>query len=855
MPQFFYKTRGDTDPQGKINIYFSCHPDDFDLCFSEIASDLLQRLDVAVWYCGDLETDDEYNDALEQMQLIVIPVTEKLLTRPCRVTENDLPLAKELFIPVLPVLWEELPYELYNKMFGSLQFLEKHSSDPTQIDYGKKLDDYLTKVLTDDNLAAQIRDAFDAYIFLSYRKKDRKSAQRLMNLIHETPFCRDIAIWYDEYLVPGEAFTDAIKDAMNRSSLFALAVTPNLLEQGNYVLTHEYPDALKNGMIILAAELEKTDKGQLDNLYSGLPETVDPTDAIILGEALKTIHTENINNEARHQFFIGLAYLNGIDVEVNRKRGTELISEAANSGLPEAMEQIVNMYSEGVGVDRSLESAAEWQQKLTALRSTDFEADPSAQNAVLLIEALKVYCDLLFELRRLEEAHKAALRIIKICDRFNGEHFLLFKAIAQECMGDIETEKCQTEQADDLYTSALALVFTINYEEFPGEVYSAQIRLNDKLERLAILNYEDDKAEQYLLELRRLVSEGDNSEDSLANRGVCFSRLGDTALRNGDCAKAIDYYREAEAIVMKIRNDHRTTRSRLDVCSAQNSLAYALLLQGEPQEAEKLIVQVYEECLDIDEKESCYRSKTDLAKVLETRGDIADIYGDLSGAEDYYNRSEALRRTVFETYGTQASVHSLNAALNKCGLNAMKQYKSRAAVKFYTESLALIEHVIAESDDERDLYDLGVTIERLGVAYLSLDDNANAEKYFLRYDKLTQSLIKAHPDSVDIRIMRCVSLSKLAEVYTRTGKVMKAIGLLERSTAIAEELAHNSESGDIQSFMRLAFMYYRLGELTRDAGKLNNARTIYTLLKSKYPDYAEIDAYLSAVNRAIFFLT
>lgn len=88
--------------------------------------------------------------------------------------------------------------------------------------------------------------------------------------------------------------------------------------------------------------------------------------------------------------------------------------------LPEAMEQIVNMYSEGVGVGRSLEKAAEWQQKLITLRSSDFEADPSAQNAVLLIEALKVYCDLLFELRRLEETREAALRITKISDRFNG---------------------------------------------------------------------------------------------------------------------------------------------------------------------------------------------------------------------------------------------------------------------------------------------------------------------------------------------------------------------------------------------------------------------------------------------------
>ena len=383
--------------------------------------------------------------------------------------------------------------------------------------------------------------------------------------------------------------------------------------------------------------------------------------------------------------------------------------------LPEAMEQIVNMYSEGVGVGRSLEKAAEWQQKLITLRSSDFEADPSAQNAVLLIEALKVYCDLLFELRRLEETREAALRITKISDRFNGDLFIMFMFFAQERLGDIENEKRQTEQADNFYTTAMASVLTINSEEFAGEVYSAQIRLNDKRGRLAVLNYQDDKAEQYLLEVRRLVSEGDNSENALANRGICCIRLGDTALRMEECAKAIDYYREGEAVLRRICSGHKTTRSRLEVCGAQISLAYALLLQGETVEAEEISVRVYEECLDIDEKEPCYRSKTDLAKALEIRGDIADIRGDLSGAEDYYKRSEALRRIIYETYGVQASVHSLIAALNKCGLNAMKQQKYRDAVPFYTESLALSESVTAESDTETELYDLAVTIERLGM--------------------------------------------------------------------------------------------------------------------------------------------
>ena len=265
------------------------------------------------------------------MQLFVIPVTDKLLSSGCRTVRIDVPAADRYHIPILPIIVEQIPDELFERVFGKRHYLDSTGIDNTQISFEKKLTDYLNRIASADTWSQQIRDAFDAYIFLSYRKKDRKAAQRLMNLIHKTPFCRDIAIWYDEYLVPGESFTDAIKDAMHRSSLFALAVTPNPLEQGNYVMMHEYPEALKNNMNILAAELEKTDREQLIQHYNGLPPTVDLDDIVILGQALKNTHAKKVNNEPRHLFFIGLAYLYGIDVEVNRERALNLITDAARS--------------------------------------------------------------------------------------------------------------------------------------------------------------------------------------------------------------------------------------------------------------------------------------------------------------------------------------------------------------------------------------------------------------------------------------------------------------------------------------------------------------------------------------------
>ena len=51
-------------------------------------------------------------------------------------------------------------------------------------------------------MAEKVKVAFDAYIFLSYRKKDRKYANELMRLIHKNDFCRDIGLGISTKLFP-----------------------------------------------------------------------------------------------------------------------------------------------------------------------------------------------------------------------------------------------------------------------------------------------------------------------------------------------------------------------------------------------------------------------------------------------------------------------------------------------------------------------------------------------------------------------------------------------------------------------------------------------------------------------------
>lgn len=372
MEKLSVKTKGNTKYHGKPRVYFTCHPQDFSSTFERICNDIFVTEDCAIYYTQDMTvpfTDEEYSLDLHGMNLFVIAVTGRLLATASRAMDQDFPFARKEHIPVLPIVLEPGLDEIYSRedRFGTLQYLSPSDSGAVGVSYQDKLRIYLRSILADSETLERVRKAFDAYVFLSYRTKDRKYADDLMRRIHDDPACRDIAIWYDEYLVPGEPFVEAIREAMNKSRLFALLVTPNLVNENNYVRRIEYPEAVKSGKKILPAEAVPTNKLLLKAQYRGIPECVDVRKEEefqkgIIG-ALKELALQN-NNDPDHSFLIGLAYFDGIDVEVDRKRGLELISSAGNAGQPEAMRKLFDIYGEGEGVQTDYGKSAEWGEKL-----------------------------------------------------------------------------------------------------------------------------------------------------------------------------------------------------------------------------------------------------------------------------------------------------------------------------------------------------------------------------------------------------------------------------------------------------------------------------------------------------------
>ena len=394
-------TKNNQHPQGLPKIYVSGTAKGVTNYIDEVANDILQEVTAAIYYHYGPEKSQDPFDDLSFMQLFVFVLTDDFYDEfelnKIQHIASEVSFAIDHRIPILPIVFESENSTVYQKVFGSLQFLNRFRVDSTEIPYQQKLRKYLDMVIVGNELSAKIRAAFEAYIFLSYRKKDRKYALQLMNLIHSNDLCRDIAIWFDEYLTPGEDFNDSIAKALHKSDIFTVLLTPNLVNEMNYVINTEYPEAVKANMPILSVEAEKTNKEDIKKRFTDFPDPLSINDdaGIIttITSLLPKITLSSRQDDPQHDFFIGLAYLSGIDVEIDKEKAFSLIKSAADRGLSEAYSKIANMYAYGIGVERNIQLAVHWQQRYMQLLDSRYKKGEIELGQ--LIESNEQYCQYL----------------------------------------------------------------------------------------------------------------------------------------------------------------------------------------------------------------------------------------------------------------------------------------------------------------------------------------------------------------------------------------------------------------------------------------------------------------------------
>jgi len=884
MAKFSCKTRNQSSPQGKPRVYFCAHPADHALYLEQISKEILSYQNCAVWYDEEpaSEGDENFFVDLGQMQLFVIPITAAFLAGNNRAMDVEFAFATERHIPILPLLQDPDLVDEFNRKCGDLQFLNKYDPDPSALPYEQKLERYLSGVLVGDELAEKIRAAFDAYIFLSYRKKDRKYAQELMRLIHKNEFCRDIAIWYDEFLTPGEDFKQSIEDAMQKSRLFALAVTPNLINEENYVMNVEYPMAVETGKPILPAQVVPTDKKKLKDKFDGI---ADPTDAYnpaelsaALSEALHALAIKENDTSPEHNFFIGLAYLSGVDVEVDYERAVSLITFAAEAGLPEALEKLVSMYNKGEGVARNYDTALHWHRKLAEARKKEYYENPTENTALNYKSVLWDLGDDYVKMYRLEDAQEIytqfnafAKQIAETTDYAWAKRNV---AVSYNKLGRVADRNNDLDTAERYFRSALAIYREISKEK---NTISANRDLTVACNNMGSLMVRRDKlseAEVFYTEaftIYKRHADRDPKPEYRATLASAYVNLGSIFFKRGEYEKALEHYSEALKIRQKLYDEddsldnvERMMSSHVNMGTVLRRMNrhheakdhFALSLQQCKQIAEAMdtpgswinltnayirLGQVYLGLNQLKETEENYTEALVLARricqqygtpntwrvlssVLESMGNLANERENLDKAESYYKEQLEIDLRLLKSSPTLQARRDVSCAHNKLGKLKEVRNDLDGALQSYLGALAIREGIAKTSETSLSIVDLGTSHRMIGNLYVKKRDLDSAEQHFQIALTVLSDYIQKHY-SASIEYDLAITLGYLGNIASQRNRLEEAVRYQTRKLEIVKRQLEASPTTTLQNSYQATCD--ALGNLASKQGNLDEAEKYF----------------------------
>lgn len=762
MSNIAVKTKGDSSPQGKSRVYFSCHPDDFDKCFEIISKDIFDSQNCAVYYESDRDTEANLEDLearFSDMQLFVIPLTTNFLTKPSRAKDFEYGFAMDNHIPVLPIAMEsgidKLFSEIMNKLgegYGDVQFLDKTLNDPTAIPYEEKLKGRLEAIIVGNELAERVRAAFDAYIFLSYRKKDRQYAKELMTLIHRIPYCRDIAIWYDEFLTPGEAWNTAIAEAMAKSALVVLTVTPNITEPNNFIIEHEYPNAKINGKEVLPAELLPTNSNTLKILFPGISEIIDAKDAEALSTALKEelkgIALQENDNDPEHNYLIGLAYLGGIDVERDTEKAVSLIKESAEKGVLEAIDKIASMYHNGDGIKRDYQEEKAWLKKKVEVCKNAYESDASKDNGIALFNAHWYLNDSLRELYEFDQAKVIGEEWLRCAKEINNRHSdydtLRFLGICYNEIGTNAREQRKYNEAKEWYREYLTIIEKMLKENDTDQARQELSAGYINIGHIATFQKSYDEAKEWYQKSinirKKLLSEND-SVDLRQDVSACYISLGQIATYQGEFKEAYAFLQKALDIMIKLVEETDSIFLRRDLSIIYNCFGKLARAQKKLNEAKEW----YQKSLDVREKivdeTDTIESREELCFVYRALGKIAKKAENCVEAKTYFQKHVLLSERLFNETGNIKSLNELSVLYEEIGVIANSQGDLLEAYSLFQKDAEVREKLVEICDTLESIDSLCVCYNNLGLVAYALEKYDEAKVHFYNNVKLTEKLV------------------------------------------------------------------------------------------------------------------
>ena len=842
MSELKYRLLSGDDPQGRQKIYFCCHPEDFEVTFDLLCEDIFSRAEnCAIYYEADPHGSFDREELLFQlgeMQLIVVPVTRRLLDEPSRAMELELPFAfgaltasdgKTRHIPVLPVLFgDDLKADFRaTALFKDVQYLNRFAEDKTALSYDEKLRRFLISVIVSGAEAARIRSEFRAGIFLSYRKKDREAARGLMERIHWDELCRDVSIWYDEYLVPGESWRKTIEEALASCDLFVLSVTPMLLAEGNFVWREEYPrahDQLKKPILSVITAPEGMSDEEMQTLramYDRIDESL--TDGPGQDALADGLHRSLIDKAGKkdlltpddggeHLYYIALAYKNSVGVEMDPKKAVSLLEKSGENGYRHAYLTLGNVFEFGEGVPRDEDRAISYYDRFIGLQKPEFGT--SRQGDMDLVLAYDAKGMILIGRSRLQEALDVYMELHTLLDAMTS-CFGSFKQInlpislerlgrIRYALGDYDAARKYFEKALQVRLDPPKTENIATEEERTREEAENKNRWEAKM-GLAVSYYDMGEillagkdltgAAKYLLKSRELFSELDAEKED-HDLKICLSksytRIAEVYEAEGKHKQAKEICEKALAILEPLlKNQYDFEAGTL---RAANHIALSDITRnsGQINQAHRLICEALDEVEALIGKAPSRKTRTLLATAYERRGTLEEQLGNIEPAKQYYK---------------------MNIDISKELVEGSEDPEEKRGFAIACEKLALF--LVREP------------------MRMSTDDVSSACGLLEKDLEITESLTKGKTDYQHRRDM-AVCYDALCEVYQYQNKE-KALEYGVKGLVIAYHLAE--DPGTPQELFDLANFYYSIGKLCGDIKNVcfQNAHVLWSKVYQASP--------------------
>jgi len=800
-------TKGNVKADGLPKIYVCGHPEDMKIYFPEIRHKLFQSGSYALYpYQEAHEKEDGFPYFLTGMQLIVVLVTERFLHTENTARGTLFRFAIDHQLPVLPLQIEPGIEQEFNRICGNIHCLDLTKDGMAAISNDKKLSDYLGNVLLDERMLRDVKNAFIGYIFLSYRQKDWKEGQALMRLIHNSPTLRDVAIWYDGFLTFGKDFNTAIFDKLHECMLFALVVTPNLLEDGNYVKRFEYPEAMNppapfKRKVILPVEMVPTDRAELEMAYENIPTCFQPDQTEKIARYIECNLADKVDfskrDEPGHEYLVAMAYHSGINVEMNKDYALKLFIKAAENGSMDSAKKLVEIYRRGDGQEINYSEAIKWQNHFISGVVSMFRAEQSERSLSRVLEGLFMLLELYVEVTALEAVDQVLVTIDKWLQEWGN---LL------------------SENEHEYYRARFGLWCS---------------RYLIKAER----SNPDCDHEKMLKDIQTMLQSARQHGVSLVSKSPYernIDLLLEIEMENGEYIASLGSFRNALAILTANLDSYRLFYEELGDEASLNKLAniYGHVAEyGHKAGDLKLALELFNRALMIFQSLCEYGELYALsASAMHTQ--ISDVFVDCGNRADALIHLEAASNTLrghFERTKSFSTLRVLSRCLDKIGNIYKNTGRLDEAMNFYREALSYdLERYHSEdsagSRSDVTVRDVAVDYMKLGEVLMQTTEHQRAVDYFddaIEWYKVSFSLADTNIGKLNSKkgIAHCIN--KKGQIYRNDGHLQMAVDHFLVSIRHYKELM--SVSDNIDYLSSFAVINYYVGCIFLECGQREEA--------------------------------